>query len=583
MNPEFSDFMESSCLALAREVPEFPTQMGLFEIAGESVPQDYFAGIDDESFERRQGVLQASGSSLGRFPRQDLDDPGQLSAEILEFLLEYGYERALLGTAGREFRHHEYLIRPSVGLQSELPLFLAELHPMRHAGDAEDYLSRLKNITAQMAEANDLLQLRQANGFTPPALVLADSIDEIGNFLSTEADQNFLYQALSEKTENLQGLDDQFRSALLKDASHELAHGTYPAYRDLQATLESHLAHSSDEPGLWRLPDGDAWYEFLLRSATTTTLSAAEIHQLGLDETARLEQDLVRACKDLGIESQSVGGCLRTLDEKWSVSLEDTEQNRRRIIEQVEALIADIKKHLPRLFHRLPKGRLTVKPIPRFAESSRNQSYQPPSSDGSRAGFMELNVGQLLDSTDHEMQILVYHELFPGHHLQMTIAQETENLPSLRRIITFDAYIEGWAKYAETIPSVHGINNDPRFRVARLRRELISTINLALDTGIHAMRWSEQQATQFFRDHSGMSDTFSRYIVHRSASVPAQMCSYKIGMMKVLELQKKMELALDERYDVRDFHESVLGRGAMPLFLLESTVKRDIEKLRQAG
>jgi len=153
-------------------------------------------------------------------------------------------------------------------------------------------------------------------------------------------------------------------------------------------------------------------------------------------------------------------------------------------------------------------------------------------------------------------------------------------LLSLRRIITFDAYIEGWAKYAETIPALHGINTDPKFHVARMRRELISTINLVLDTGIHAKRWSVEQAMQFFGQHSGMGEAFSRYIVHRSASVPAQMCSYKIGMMKMLELRKKMESALGSRFDVRDFHHAVLSRGAVPLALLDSIVDHDIERLR---
>jgi len=411
--------------------------------------------------------------------------------------------------------------------------------------------------------------------------VLQDSIEEIERFIATAPEQNILFSALTVKSAEMQGLNEPSRNTLLNEAAGELAQKTYPAYQQLLATLQEQVPQAADEPGVWRLPYGDAWYEFQLRCATTTTMSATEIHELGLEETHRLEQEIIKACRDMGIKAKSIKDCHRALDADKEAPREDTEGTRQAIIDQIEALIEDIEPRLPALFHKLPKGRITVKAIPRFAETNRNQSYQPPSLDGSRAGFFELNVGQLLGEADFELPILVYHEIFPGHHLQIALAQETKSLPSLRRIITFDAYIEGWAKYAETIPSLHGINNDPKFHVARMRRELLSTINLALDTGIHAKRWSVAQAIKFFSEHSGMGGTFSRYIVHRSASVPAQMCSYKIGMMKMLELRKKMESVLKENFDVRDFHNAVLSRGAVPLPLLDSIVNQDIELLRK--
>jgi len=581
MNPAFSEFMESSCLALAREVPEFPTHMGLFEIAGEPVPQDYFTGIDAESVARRQNLLQGLGEQLGRFPREQLDAEEQLSADILAFLVNYAHERGLVGTAGRDFLQHEYLVRPSVGLQSDLPLFLTDLHPMRDSGDAEDYLSRLKAIAEQINEANRQITERQNVGLLPPGFLLDSAAKEIEGFIGEPARQNVLYQALADKSVNLPGLAENSRTALLSEAAMELEQNTLPAYRLLRQTLLEQQSVAPDDPGVWRLPDGEAYYEFLLRCDTTTKLSAGEIHEIGMEETHRLEQEIISACRAMGIEANTIRDCHHALDEGKGAPRDDTDENRQLIVNRIEGLIRDIEPRLSGLFHEMPQGRVTVKAIPRFAEANRNQSYQPPSLDGSRTGFFELNVGQLLDEADFELPILVYHEIFPGHHLQVTLAQETESLPSLRRIITFDAYIEGWAKYAETIPGLHGINTDPRFNIARTRRELISTINLALDTGIHSKRWSEEKAIKFFAEHSGMGDGFSRYIVHRSASVPAQMCSYKIGMMKMLELRKKMESALGSRFDVRDFHRAVLSRGAVPLALLDPLIDRDIERLKK--
>jgi len=452
---------------------------------------------------------------------------------------------------------------------------------MRHAQDAEDYLSRLKSITSQLIDANQQIKQRQTAGLLPPALVLQDSIEEIEKFTAVPFKENILYTALAEKSSSLQGLEAPGRKTLLDEASTELEKNTYPAYHQLLRTIKEQEPQASCDPGVWRLPDGDAWYKFQLQAATTTSMSAVEIHELGLEETDKLEQEIIDACRDIGIQANTITDCHRHLNADKPPVSKDTEETRQAIVDRIKAIMTDIEVQLPDLFHHLPHGKLTVKTIPRFAETNRNQSYQPPSLDGSRTGFFELNVGQLLGEASFELPILVYHEIFPGHHLQIALAGENQSLPSLRRIITFDAYIEGWAKYAETIPERHDINNDPRFRIARMRRELYSTINLALDTGIHAKRWSTEQAIRFFDQHSGAGETFSRYIVHRSASVPAQMCSYKIGMMKMLELRKRMENALKDRFDVRDFHHTVLSRGSVPLSLLDSIVDQDIEKLRR--
>ena len=281
MNPEFTDFMENSCLALAREVPEIPTHMGMFEVAGEQVPQNYFTAIDADSMSQRQGLLKSIAKKLNRFPREQLDTSEQLSADILNFFVINVYERGLIGTAGEDFLKHEYLIRPSVGLQSDLPLFLSDLHPMRHAGDAEDYLSRLKSIASHLNEADGQIRQRQSAGFLPPALVLQDSIGEIEKFISIQAQENILYTTLAEKSLKLQGLNEPARKTLLDETSRELNKNTYPAYRQLLASLQEQLPQASDDPGVWRLPDGAAWYEFQLQAATTTSLNAAESTKWG--------------------------------------------------------------------------------------------------------------------------------------------------------------------------------------------------------------------------------------------------------------------------------------------------------------
>jgi len=374
MNPEFTQFMENTCLALAREVPEFPTQMGMFEVAGEQVPQSYFTAIDTDSVDQRQKLLQNIGEKLKQFPHEQLDASEQLSVDILDFFATHVYERGLIGTAGKDFLQHEYLIRPSIGLQSDMPLFLTDLHPMRHAGDAEDYLSRLKSIASHLSEANQQISQRESAGFLPPALVLQDSIGEIEKFIAIQTQENILYTALVEKSSNLQGLNEPGRKALLGEASTELDKNTYPAYRKLLTTLKEQKLQASDTPGVWRLPDGKAWYEFQLNAATTTSLNAAEVHELGLEETHKLEQEIIHACRDIGIQANTISNCHHHLNADRPAESKDTEKNRLAIVEQLKEIMTDIEGQLPDLFHQLPRGEITVKTIPRFAEANRNQS-----------------------------------------------------------------------------------------------------------------------------------------------------------------------------------------------------------------
>ena len=575
----FDGFLEHVLDELSLRVPEFPTQMGLFETSGTRIPQDRFTDISDAAALDRQQTLRNLSSRLAEFEHDQLSSEQRTTAEVLGFFFDYVHERDWIGIKGEDFLHHEYLIRPSVGLQSDLPLFLSDLHPMRHQQDAMDYVDRLRFIAPMLSEAGDLIVERQHNGLLPPTFLIRDTIREISEFTAIEARDNIVCRTFAEKSEELPDVSAAQRERMLASIEKEIRDTTYPAYSQLANTLSLQEKAAYDDPGLWRLPNGEAYYDFLLHAATTTALSASEIHEIGLAETEKLEEEIISASSNLGYNIHNIGDCHRLLNADQKHSRSESVETPQDIVDKVESLIASIEGHLPSLFHHLPTSKVMVKPIPEFAESSRNQSYQPPSLDGSRPGLFELNVGQLLEAGkfDTELPTLVYHEIYPGHHLQLALAMETEALPMARRIITFDAYIEGWAKYAEELPWTQGINTDPHWRLARMHRELISTVNLVLDTGIHAMRWGVKQSMDFLQDHTGLGEAFTRYLVHRSASVPAQMCSYKIGMLKMLELRDKMSKAQGASFDIRDFHDVILRNGAVPLKVLDTIVDREIE------
>lgn len=578
MNSAFGELLRRTVRLIADEVPEIPTHMGVFDIEGTPVLRDRFTDMGPEAMQARQQMLDGLAAELGEFPPGSLDDNERVSASVLAFLLDHAYERGLVGRAGRDLADHDYAVRPAVGLQSELPMFLAELHPMRGGADAEAYLARLGCIEPQLAEVRRRLTAQRR--LTPPACVVSDTIEEIDQFLAVAPRESVLYFALDHKTRGMRDLDETRRRTLLEDAERELIRTTYPAYRELRDTLSALYADAPEGPGLWCLPNGIDWYRFLLRSATTTALSPDDVHEIGLQEMVGLQARILDGCRELGLEANDMAAVSAVLESGQPGSNGDSPARREAIVKAVRDLVAEAETQLAGLFHHVPQGKIEVRPIAPFAEKHRNQTYQPPSLDGSRPGLFELNVGQLLDSGPSELSILAHHEIFPGHHLQIALALENERLPMLRRFMNTDAYIEGWAKYAETLPERHGLVRDPLFRLGRLQRELISTVNLALDTGIHSKRWNENDAIEFCLKNTGCSERFARYLVHRSASVPAQMCAYKIGMMTFEKLRRRFEYALGDHFDVRDFHSAVLDCGSVPLELLERIADAAIERLR---
>lgn len=573
-DPEnLAHFLDRSFLAIARETPEFPTQMGVFEIAGEEVPQNSFAGLKPEDAERRQRVLDDIKQGLERFPRNRLAEEDAITLEVIEFFLDYAYERSIVGRAGRALLDHDYAVRPSLGVQTDLPLFLTQLHPMRHRQDAECYLARLRCIGLRLQDAAERLRAQRGTGLLPPQLILGGTADEIEQIVKEPASDNSFTRAFLEKTQAMPDLPETDRDHMVREIEHELASNTYPAFDRLAEAIDAAIPDAGRAIGLWQLPEGEAWYAFLLRAATTTSLSADEIHEIGLEQTRLLQDEIRVASREMGLAVTEMADIDDALNSRREPTVtEDDDDARRALVSEIEDRILASKAAVTPFFHRLPSRKVGVRAIPRFAEQHRNQSYQPPSLDGARAAFFELNVGQLLDAPAAEKALLVYHEIFPGHHLQLSLAQEIDDLPLWRRAITFDSYIEGWAKYAEVLADETGLSGDPEYHLLRLRRDLLSTANLVLDTGIHAKRWTLDQATDFIRSQAGLGADFATYIVHRSAAVPAQLCSYKIGLMKFLELRAKVRTAQGDAFDVKDFHDSVLKHGAMPLELLETVI-----------
>jgi uncharacterized protein (DUF885 family) len=310
-----------------------------------------------------------------------------------------------------------------------------------------------------------------------------------------------------------------------------------------------------------------------LRSQTTSNLSADEIHALGLREVERIQAEMRAILSGEGLDATDLGATLRTLNAEDRFLYPDTDEGRAQVLADYQAILDDAAPRLPALFGRLPKAPVRVERVPAFKEKGAPGAYyMPPPLDGSKPGIFYANLRSVREIPKFGMRTLAYHEAIPGHHLQIAIAQELPGLPIFRRVVPFTAFVEGWALYAERLALENGFHPTPYDRLGALQAELFRAVRLVVDTGIHAQRWTREQAIEYMLNNTGMPDTDVVAEVERYIVSPGQACAYKVGQLAILSLRDRAQRALGRRFDLRAFHDVVLGQGALPLELLERKV-----------
>lgn len=349
----------------------------------------------------------------------------------------------------------------------------------------------------------------------------------------------------------------------------------YPAYRGLIDYFRDLEGRATDDDGVWKLPDGDAFYAHCLRSSTTTDLTPDEVHEIGLREVARIEAEMEAILNRLGHAGDAPAPRrLNALARDERFLFPNTEEGRAACLAEYQAILDHINANLGDLFDLRPAAGVRVERIPEFREkTSAGAYYQPGSLDGSRPGVFYANLRDMREVPRFGMKTLAYHEAIPGHHFQISIAQQLRGLPLFRRLLPFTAYVEGWALYAEKLAREHGFyRDDPYGELGYLDSELFRAVRLVVDTGIHAKRWTREQAIAYMEAHTAQAHESVVSEVERYIVMPGQACAYKIGEIRLVQLREKARSALGGRFDIRRFHNVVLGNGAMPLTLLEQLV-----------
>lgn len=526
---------------------------------------------DEYAQETHELEMAALAEMRETFDYDALDPSAQLSYRLYEYEGEQS-ERNF------PWRNHWYEFSQFRGPHSSVPAFLINQHRVDTLEDAEAYISRLRGVETYLGQHQENAEAQFANGVNPPEWSYPQMIATSQNIISGAPfdDSGKTSTILEDFNKKLNALEisNEVKEDLRSQAIDAMLNSVKPAYESLVAMFEEQMQTAAEDDGAWKLPDGGAYYANRLQQMTTTTMSAEEIHDLGLSEVARIHAEMEAIKDSVGFDG--------TLQEFFVYMREDpderftypnTDKGREDYLAEATAIIDDMRGRLDELFLTKPKADLVVKRVEPFRERAAGKAfYQRPAPDGSRPGIYYANLYNMADMPIYQMRALAYHEGIPGHHMQLAIAQELEGVPSFRRFGGFTAYTEGWGLYSEYVPKEMGLYDDPYSDFGRLAMELWRAARLVVDSGLHDKRWTREEAINYLLENTPNPEGDCIKAIERYIVMPGQATAYKVGMLKILELRQRAETALGDGFDVREFHDVVLKDGAVPLAILEENV-----------
>jgi uncharacterized protein (DUF885 family) len=559
-------FFGRAFLQFALQSPEMLSSMRVLEPMG---IKGHNAHLDDQSIASGDAMfasMKSARETLLSYSDDSLSTEDRMSKQVMLSFLDLLVE-------GEAFRFHNYPLNPLFGAQSGFPSFMESTHQVDSVRDAEDYVSRLSEAGRKFDQVLEGLRHREALGILPPQFVITKVLDEMRGFVQTPAEEGILMASLTDKMEAA-GLPASDQQRLALAARTEIEGTVYPAYQRLIDYFEQLDEQVAENHGVWALPDGERMYALAVRLFTTTDYSPAYIHDFGLAEVERIQAEILEILAQEGWDtSDGFTAAIGALAADSRFYYSDSAEGREQILADYQTIIDEIAQGLEPYFDVAAESAVEVQRIPLFKEkTSPGAYYQPPAFDGSRPGVFYANLHDIKATPRYGMRTLAYHEAIPGHHFQLAIAQQQEQLPFFRRMVPSTAYTEGWALYAEQVAWEMGFLDDPYDNIGRLQAELFRAVRLVVDTGIHAQRWSREAAIEYMVDNTGMARSDVVAEIERYFVMPGQALSYKIGMTKILELRDRARQQLGERFDIREFHNVLLTNGALPLTILEQLV-----------
>ena len=563
------ELLDDLFMERVKESPQYMTYLGMRERYDE---------WDDNSDIAADKRLQVTLDHLERVKAIDLtnvNDSAKLSVKMF-------IEQADMSIEADLWRYHNYPVSQMRGVHGRIPSFLINEHLIANESEAKAYIKRLEGVPKVLNQLIVNLEIRENKNIIAPKFVFPLVIESIDKMLAgapfEDGPDSTLLADFKRKIDALDITDDT-KSKLIINASDTLKRHFYPAYRSLQIKLRELESVANDDHGVWKFPDGDKFYEFALRRTTTTDLSPDVIHELGLTEVARIQTEMrgIMKAVDFDGDLQEFFAFMRDDPQFY---YPDSENGKQAYLDDAKAIIDNMKSLLDGLFITKPKADLIVKAVEPFREASAGQAfYQRPAPDGSRPGTYFANLYKMKDMSKYNMEALAYHEGIPGHHMQISIAQELEDIPKFRLFGGYTVFSEGWALYSETLPKEIGLYSDPYSDFGRLSEELKRACRLVVDTGIHSKKWTREKAIAYMNSNLAYSENYNVRQIERYIVMPSQATAYKIGMLKLQQLRDNAKKILGGKFDIREFHDVVLKDGAVSMPILENNINAWVENL----
>lgn len=557
--------------------PELITTLGIPVL--NDLKKDKLTDISDKQERENLDLLKKDYELLLSYNYRKQTKENQLNTDMLKW-----YLKSIID--GEPFSYHSYPVNQLSGVQNDLPVFMANSHKIFSKSDAKAYISRLSKFGTKFDQLQASLKTREEKGIVPPRFVIDRVLDGTKAFIGRPANHNILYTSFTTKIAELKDLDAAERNELTQQVETEISTTVFGAYQKLISYLEHLQTIATTDDGVWKLPNGDAYYRYLLYLMTTTNLSPEEVHQTGLNEVARLSKEMRAILKSIGYSdtTQSIGSTLQTISQDQRFLYPENDEGRQKLLQRYNEILQKADANLQVAFDIRPKAGIEVKRVPEFREAGQAKAYYTvPKLDGTSKGTFFVNLRSVHEHPTYTMNSLAYHEGIPGHHFQHALQAELKGKPIFRKVLPFTAYTEGWAMYSEQLAWELGFyTGDPVGNLGRLQSEMWRAVRLVVDTGIHYKKWTRQQAIDYMVAQTGMTTSEVTTEIERYIVMPGQACAYKIGMMKILELRERAKQQLGSQFNLKEFHRVILQNGAVPLEILDKLVENYIAEKQQS-
>ncbi len=532
-----------------------------------SIPQDN--DIEDEIKHTKKII-----KTLYKYNDSNLSDIQKNTKKIAIF----DYENQL-----KELQYFPYLDYPLNqigGIHLNTVEFMNSVHPIRTESEAKAFIERTDLIKEVYEGTLNDLKKQADNGIYPPEFVYGHVINQLDEFINISNYEHPLYKQFMLKVKKLELSNDEI-DYLENEITRSINESVTPGFKLLRNFMVSTQKNANKNHGIWSQPGGDEYYKLKIRTFTTTDYSPEKIHQMGLNEVKRISSRMKEILTSLGYdENKSVGELMNELNENPDFLYADTPDRKEIVVNDYTDMVNEAIRVMANYFHTMPKSEVIVEAVPEYSEqNAAGGYYQSPALDGSRPGVFYANLYDIKQTPTYSMRTLAYHEATPGHHHQIAHSLENEELTLYRRFGYYtSAFAEGWALYSEILALEVGLAENPYDELGILQSELFRANRLVVDTGMHYKRWTREEAMDYMKSVTGMSDTEVRVEIERYIVWPGQALSYKVGMIKILELRERAMKELGEKFNIKDFHSAVLDHGNPPLFIVEEMVEKMIEE-----